>query len=117
MAQPTPYDREFSFTNFQTANPTATLPANQVDAELNSVKETLDAVLANLALIQRDDGALANLSVGAAQLAAELQVGISAPRVWATATAYKTSPIDTVFQGSAFYRCLVSHTSGVFATD
>jgi microcystin-dependent protein len=117
MAQPIPYDREFSFTNFQTANPLATLPADQLDAELNSVKQTLDTVLANLELIQRDDGAIANLSVGAEQLAAEVQVGISTPRVWATATQYKISPIDTVFQGSAFYRAKADHTSGVFATD
>ena len=39
-----------------------------MDVEFNAIKATLDQVLANIALIQRDDGALANRSVGLDQL-------------------------------------------------
>jgi hypothetical protein len=115
MAQPTAYDRLTSFSNYQAANPSDPLSGSQVDAEFNAVKQTLDEVLANLELLQRDDGALANESVGLDQLSEEIEVGWQAPEVWVTATAYVVG--DTVFNGSGFYRCLVAHTAGTFATD
>jgi hypothetical protein len=46
----------------------------------------------------------------------EINVGFNAPVVWTTATAY-TAGSSTVFNGSGFYRCLITHTSGTFATD
>jgi hypothetical protein len=116
MSQPPAYSRSFSFTNYQAMNPTAPVPGSQVDLELNNAKATLDAVLANLKLIQRDDGAVANASIGLDQLKAEVPVGFNAPVAWTTATTF-TAGSSTVFQGSGFYRCLVTHTSGVFATD
>lgn len=116
MAQPPVYNRVTSFSNYQAVNPTTPLPGSSVDQELNEIKETLDAVLANLELIQRDDGDLANDSVGLDQLSAEVTVGFNVPEVWVTSTDY-TANTDTVFHGSAFYRCLVTHTSGTFATD
>lgn len=116
MSQPPAYSRAFSFTNYQAANPTGTLPGSQVDLELNNAKATLDAVLTNLALVQRDDGGIKNATVGLDQLKAEVSVGFNAPVVWTTATAF-TAGSSTVFNGSGFYRCLVTHTSGVFATD
>jgi hypothetical protein len=116
MSQPPAYSRSFSFTNYQAQNPTAALPGSQVDLELNSAKATLDAVLTNLKLIQRDDGGIKNATVGLDQLKAEVPVGFNAPVAWTTGTAF-TAGSSTVFQGSGFYRCLVTHTSGVFATD
>src|ERR1700682_436884 len=77
MPQPPPFNRSFSFTNSQAANPTGTLPGSQV-LELNNAKSTLDGVLTNLA------------------------------------TGYSVSA--SVTQGSAFYRCLVAHTSFVSTT-
>ncbi|MER9743951.1 hypothetical protein [Mesorhizobium sp. M0187] len=44
-----------------------------------------------------------------------MSLGFGPPSAWLTATAYTAR--DTVFHGTAFYSCLVSHTSGVFATD
>lgn len=42
----------------------------------------------------------------------------SAPTAWLTATAYTaTAPASVVTQGGETYVCLVSHTSGTFATD
>lgn len=116
MAQPTPYDRQASFSNIQAQAPDDPLPGDTLDAELNAIKATLDEVLNNVALIQRDDGELANESVGLDQLAAEIEVGWNAPEVWVTATEYADGS-DTVFHGSGFYRCTEDHTSGVFATD
>lgn len=72
MAQPTPYTRQYDFSNFQTVNPDDPLPATQVDAELNAVKTTLDETLANLALIQRDDGGIANGVVDSDALSADV---------------------------------------------
>jgi len=116
VSQPPPYNRSFSFVNFQATNPSTPLPASPLEQEFNNAKATLDAVLANLVLIQRDDGALKNASVGLDQLKAEVPVGFNVPVVWTTATAY-TANSSTVFNGAGFYRCLVSHTSGTFATD
>ena len=84
--------------------------------ELNNAKATLDAVLTNLKRIQRDDGSVANASIGLDQLKAEVPVGFNAPVAWTTGTVF-TAGSSTVFQGSGFYRCLVTHTSSVFATD
>jgi len=116
MSQPTTYVRAFNFTNQQAVTPSDPLPADKVDLEFNLVKTSLDETQANLALIQRDDGAVKNNSIGYDQLKAELNgFGFNPPAPWATATNYIAR--DTVFQGSGFYQCLVSHISGVFATD
>ncbi|SFI39943.1 hypothetical protein [Bradyrhizobium sp. Gha] len=116
MSQPPAYNRSFSFSNFQAQNPTAALPGSQVDIELNNVKATLDATRANLAQIQRDDGGLKNGTVTFDALSPALQTAGLAPALpWVTATAYGVNA--SVTHGSAFYRCLAAHTSGVFATD
>jgi hypothetical protein len=116
MSQPPAYSRSFSFSNFMATSPSLPIPGTQVDLELNSVKATLDATLTNLARIQRDDGQLANASVGTDQLSSQVVLGFNAPTVWVTATAYAANS-SMVFNGSGYYRCLVTHTSGVFATD
>lgn len=115
MAQPTAYNRVASFTNLQAAAPADPPPGATLDAEFNAVKATIDEILANIELIQRDDGALANESVGLDQLSEDIEVGWQAPEVWVTATDYVVG--NTVFRGSAFYRCLVDHTAGTFTTD
>jgi len=115
VAQPTTYDRVYSFQNFQASSPSAPLPAAQVDAEFNRVKQTLDEILNNLALIQRDDGEIANDTIGVEQLDESVDLGFSEPTVWASATVYAVG--DCVFQSYKFYICQTAHTSGTFATD
>jgi hypothetical protein len=115
MSQPTPYTRKFSFTNDQTANPSTKTPGNQLDIEYNAILITLSQIIANLGLIQRDDGELANGSVGFDQLSVDILTGVTPATIWTTATAYSVG--NTVFNGQLLYRCLVAHTSGVFATD
>lgn len=69
MAQPVPFTRGYNFTGFSTANPASQQPGVKLDIEFDALKATTDQVLANLALIQRDDGKLANGSVVAESLA------------------------------------------------
>jgi hypothetical protein len=116
VSQPNPFNRSFSFSNFQAANPSLPIPGSQVDLELNNAKSSLDGVLTNLKLIQRDDGALKNSSVTFDTLSPSLQTAGIAPALpWVASTGYAVSA--SVTHGSAFYRCLVAHTSGAFATD
>jgi hypothetical protein len=116
VSQPPAFNRSFSFSNFQAANPSLPIPGSQVDLELNNVVATANAIRTNLALIQRDDGAPANGIITFDTLSPALQTAGLAPALpWVTGTAYSVSA--SVTQGSAFYRCLVAHTSGVFATD
>lgn len=115
MAAPTPYDRQYNFSNYQAAQPSDPLPGNKVDQELNAVKNSLDETQTNLALIQRDDGQLKNNSVGLDQLKAEVEIGVNPPTAWVTAQNYLVT--ETVTFEAGFYRCEENHISGVFATD
>ena len=109
------YNRLYNFSNFQAVNPTTPLPANQVDAELNQIKITLDAILQNLALIQRSDGAIANQSVGSSQLASNLAVGFTMRGPWVSTNTY--APGDAVTVGSQFWLCLIAPTSATVPTS
>jgi hypothetical protein len=73
VSQPPAFNRSFSFTKFQAANPMGTVPGSQIDLELNNVKATTDQVIANLTAIQRDDDALKNGSVTFDTLSTSLQ--------------------------------------------
>jgi hypothetical protein len=116
VLQPPPFNRAYSFANFQAQNPSAPIPGSQLDTELNNAKPSLDGIENSLALIQRDDGALKNGSVTYDTLSPALQTAALAPALpWVTATAYSVGASTT--HGRAFYRCLVAHTAGVFATD
>jgi hypothetical protein len=111
MAQPTPYNRRFNFQNFQMVNPTAPLPADQVDAEFNAAKLTLDQTLANLAKIQRDDGVLKNGVVTKDSLAPSLSIGFTFRGSWAAGINYLAG--DGVSVGSLFYKAKLSHLSAL----
>lgn len=119
MSQPPAYTRQFDFSDFQSTAPATPLPGNQVDAELNAVKTTLDATLSNLSQIQRDDGLLANQSVHPEAVSNATLTMLNSSIVqrgnWVTATAYAVN--DLAVQSSNVYLCLVAHTSGTFATD
>lgn len=121
MPQPTPYNRLYNFTDWQTVNPSKPLPATELDGELNAVKLTTDQLRANAALIQRDDGRLANQSVTpesfSAGALAIISQGQYSPRgAWASATGYAAG--DVVEFNLATYLAVAAHTSdSVFATD
>jgi hypothetical protein len=119
MSQPPAYTRQFDFSDFQSTAPATPLPGNQVDAELNAVKTTLDATLSNIAVIQRDDGMLRNQSVHPESISNATLTMLNSDLVqrgaWLTSTAYAVN--DLVTETSLVYLCLVAHTSGTFATD
>ena len=115
MAQPTRYTRRYSATSWAIGHPTVPQPGEALDSEFNAIRQTLDEALDNLALIQRDDGELANQSVGIDQLKTELTLGIQTPTPWVTDTVYAVN--NTVTYNNGFYRCDQAHASGAFATD
>jgi hypothetical protein len=114
MTQPTPYTPTTSFASF---NPSS-FPSHGIktDAELVNLATTLDDILTNLALIQRDDGALANGIVNRDALATAVAAGVNTPTTWATATEY-TERDSVVYTDAKWYWATEAHTSGVFATD
>lgn len=116
MAQPSPYVRRYNFTNFSTLTPSAQQPGANLDAEFNAIKVTSDQTLANLKLIQRDDGQLGNLTVGTDQLKTEVSIGLNQPVAWQTGVTYAVNA-TVVVNSLVLYRCLVAHTAGTFATD
>jgi hypothetical protein len=65
---PQPYDRKHIFGSESSNNPSAPIQGTDLDAEFNAVEVAIDETQARLALIQRDDGQLANDSVGSDQL-------------------------------------------------
>lgn len=113
MAQPTPYDRQANFSNEESLNPTGKTPGVSLDAEFNGIKVSLDQTQANLALIQRDDGRLANGSVGQDQLAPSLSIGFTLRGGWTAPENYVAG--DGVTYGDAFWSARSSHTSSLSA--
>ena len=104
------YNRQYNFTNYQAVNPATPLPATPLDTELSSVKVTLDALIANLNLIQRSDGQLANASVGPQQLQPSILTNMSPPTKWSGAgVSYQVGA--TVFSGLLFYVCNTANVS------
>ncbi|KAB7783662.1 right-handed parallel beta-helix repeat-containing protein [Methylorubrum populi] len=104
-----PYNRVYSFQNFQAGNPSRPLPADQVDAEFNEVKLSLDQTQSNLKKIQRSDGALANGVVTKDSLAPSMSIGFTFRGAWAVDTSYAEG--DGVAYGTKFYRARLSMLS------
>ena len=122
MPQPTKYNRQYNFTDFQSSSPSDPLPATQVDGELNAVKTNLDGLNTNIGLIQRDDGKLGNASVGTQQfdngalaLIGASGSGFTIKGDWASSTAYVVG--DVVENSQATYYCSEAHTSGNAFSD
>lgn len=113
MTQPAAYDVTTSFDPF---NPSS-FPnfGRKLDVELGNIVTTTDEIRTNLALIQRDDGELANDSVGRDQLAGDVAMGVNTPALWVTATSYSVR--DSVIEAGIWYWAVTGHTSGAFATD
>lgn len=118
MAQPTPYVKSQTFADVQSGNTLVPIPGSDFDTEFSLIQATLDQTLANLELIQRDDGSIANgvVTPDSLDTATLLMMTEWTPRgAWLTATVYSAN--DVVTQSSNSYVCLVDHTAGTFATD
>jgi len=114
MAQPVPYDRQANFSDEETLNPAGKTPGDDLDSEFNAVKATLDQTLSNLALIQRDDGALKNGIVTSDSLASSLSIGFTLTGPWAAPVNYRAG--DGVTHAQKFWRAKSSHLSVVGQT-
>lgn len=124
MVQPTAYSPVHEFLADEAISPA--FPGSELDIEFNALNTTIDEILTNLALIQRDDGALANNVVtpdAIAVQAVELRHlsdsirsnNLSSFTLWVSGTLYET--YELVSNGGSLYKCVTDHTSGVFATD
>lgn len=120
MAFVPPYTRSYDFAQVQQNNPAQPYIGAQHDVEFNNVAITLDGVLTNLDLIQRDDGFLTNGIVTLDSLDSGVYnlIGSWTPRgVWATLTNYVVGDLVTP-AGTTSYVCAVANTSGAsFAID
>lgn len=110
MASPTKITYDYSFLDHTVNDPDVPQPGDKLDEAYAEVKRASDETIDRLNLIQRDDGDLANQSVGFDQLRPELAVGFKPPEPWEPNHAYVVR--DTVFANNSFYTCLVAHTSG-----
>lgn len=100
----------------------STVRTANLDTEFANVKLTLDALLTNIALLQRDDGALHDAIVTTDSLSANVKTlfgagGITPRGAWVTATAYAVRDVVETLVPLISYICVVAHVSGVFATD
>lgn len=91
-----------------------------LDASVTNLKTAIDQLIDNLALLQRDDGALLDQTVRIHTLSPDVLALLSSTawRVrggWAAATDYFAG--DVVLQGGVVYVCIVTHTSSLFFTD
>jgi hypothetical protein len=74
MSQPpAPYDRQYNFTNYQTANPSAPLPGQKVDQELNAVRTAVNDTQSRLGEIQADDGTIRTSAMNIQVIAEEVE--------------------------------------------
>ncbi len=113
--QPPSYERQSDFSDHSENYPDEPHNGTNLDSEFNAVKTTLDATLENLVLIQRDDGEIANATIGEVQLKPSLLAQLGSSTVWATATAYEED--DVVFVNNGVYLCEADHTSTTFQSD
>ena len=118
MTQPTDYTPTTAFAAFSPAG-FANFGTN-LDTELGNIETTLDDILVNLEILQRDDTALANGIVTTDSLSTQVMqllgtTGWEPRGAWVTATAYALK--DVVSQSGTGYVCIVAHTSGTFNTD
>lgn len=136
MADPTPYARDYSFTDFQTGQPNKPLPAPRIDTELDNVAEAVRSMVDAIKSVRRADGSLQNGIVTADSFAASLLEGIAAAVLaalgpeaeeaiqdalpqwrgpWITDASYAVNDLSR--EAGSTYLCLVAHTAGVFSTD
>jgi hypothetical protein len=120
MSQPTPYTptTDFSQQEANNASGRSTVNTAALDAEFAAIDTTLDQTLANLQLIQRDDGRLKDVTVEVHTLSPEvlnLIGGYNLRGAWLSNTEYLVN--DVVTQDTYLYACKTSHNSGSVFSD
>lgn len=97
-----------------------TVRTDRLDAELDAIEITTDALCANLELIQRDDGKLRDQIVEPYTLSPTTLAFIQGSRfnprgMWAAGVLYLVG--DLIQEGDSAYVCPIAHASAVFAAD
>lgn len=122
MAQATPYTPTTDFSEDERDNVggRSTILTADLDAELAAISTSINALIANVALNQRDDGNIRDgrvklFTLSSEVLAVLVSYGATPRGNWQTATLYNFK--DLVVQGGNTYMAVVPHVSGVFATD
>lgn len=120
MSQPTPYTptTDFSQQEANNASGRSTVNTAALDAEFAAIDTTLDQTLANIQLLQRDDGRLMDVSVEVHTLSPEvlnLIGGYNLRGAWLANTDYAVN--DTISHDSYLYVCKTAHNSGVTFSD
>lgn len=123
MSQPVQFTITVSFANDEAngVGGRSTLRTAQLDAMAVAIKTTLDQILVNLALIQRDDGRLADGTVLLSTLASETRAILASTAfvvrgAWAAVTAYSKG--NVVLSSGILYVAMVDHISAaVFSSD
>jgi hypothetical protein len=121
MSQPTAYAKQTNFVQYASNNTANPYPPASIDQEFDNLQTTLQQTLANIALLQRDDGLLQNgiVSIDALSEAVKTIIGSEGfnPRgAWDNGVAY--SARDVVEFGTVTYVCVTSHVSNEsFVTD
>ncbi len=76
MADPSKYTPDYSFTDYQTSEPTRPLPGVRVDVELAAIAESIDESVDAIKDVRRSDGALKNEIVTVESLSPQVAAGV-----------------------------------------
>lgn len=120
MTSPPPYVITRDYSDYQAAHqlPGPAIAGSDLDSEFNNLVVTTNAIINNLNLLQRSDGALNNQSVTPDTINSALAIMIAGWNIrgpWVTATVYALK--DYVTNGGNGYVCIIANTGGTFATD
>lgn len=122
MSQAPKYTRTTGFAADERGNVggRSTVRTAQVDAELDAISDSINALQANQSLNQRDDGEIRDGRVKIPALASEvlallISYGANPRGAWLTGTSYDLK--DLVTQSSNTYMATTAHVGGTFATD
>lgn len=120
--QPSIYTPSESFNDSERNNAggRSTVRTAMLDAELTAIAQSINGLIANIKLLQRDDGKILDgiiepYHLSTASKAYLLGTKWNARGLWATASVYALN--DIIDQGGAAFICAISHTAGTFATD
>jgi hypothetical protein len=116
MPYPSVYTIAYNYTGFQQSQGNNAFPGTQIDADLAGLQASTSSLALFTQKVMRADGALNNGVITFDSLSPGLQTAGIVPAVaWTTATSFFLG--NAVTTNSSLYRCLIPHTSGVFATD
>lgn len=124
MTQPAQYTptTDFSQDEANSVSGRSNVRTAQLDTEFINIQTSINQLVTNIGLLQRDDGALLDgivtmQALSAAVTALFVSIGANPRGAWVTATAYAVKDIIETGSPLAPYMCVTAHTSGVFATD